>query len=39
MMQKINRAYEILSDEEKKRRYDLGETDFSSYENDYRKST
>jgi len=29
-MQKINKAFEILGDEEKKRRYDLGESDFSA---------
>ncbi|RIA89975.1 hypothetical protein C1645_738243 [Glomus cerebriforme] len=29
MMQEINKAYEILGDEEKKRKYDLGLTDFS----------
>jgi len=27
-MQKINKAYEVLGDEEKKRRYDAGETSF-----------
>ena len=28
-MQEINRAYEILSDEDKRKRYDLGETEFT----------
>ena len=29
-MQKINKAYEILGDEEKKKRYDLGQTEFAT---------
>jgi len=29
MMQEINKAYEILSDEDKRKKYDLGETNFS----------
>jgi len=29
-MQKINKAYEILGNEEKKRSYDLGQTQFAS---------
>lgn len=29
-MQKVNKAYEVLGDEEKKRRYDSGETSFST---------
>jgi curved DNA-binding protein CbpA len=28
-MQEINKAYEILGDEEKRKRYDLGDTDFT----------
>ena len=34
-IQEINKAYEILGNEEKKRRYDLGETDFSASGYDY----
>ena len=30
-MQGINRAFEILGDEDLRKRYDLGETDFSDY--------
>jgi curved DNA-binding protein CbpA len=29
-MQEINKAYEVLSDEDKRKRYDLGETNFNS---------
>jgi DnaJ-class molecular chaperone len=28
-MRELNKAYEILSDEDKRKRYDLGETNFS----------
>jgi DnaJ-class molecular chaperone len=31
-MQEINKAYEILSDESKRKRYDAGETDFTEYD-------
>ena len=34
-IQEINKAYEILGNEEKRRRYDLGETDFSASGYDY----
>ena len=34
-IQEINKAYEILGNEEKKRRYDLGESDFSASGYDY----
>lgn len=34
-MQEINKAFEILGDEEKRKRYDLGETNFTSSEYDY----
>ena len=35
MMQEINKAYEILSDVEKKRKYDLGLTDFPTDDFNY----
>ncbi|CAG8653643.1 7615_t:CDS:2, partial [Paraglomus brasilianum] len=34
-IQEINKAYEVLGNEEKRRRYDLGETDFSASGYDY----
>jgi len=37
-MQEINKVYEILGNEEKRKKYDLGETNFSDYGDDYQKA-
>jgi len=37
-MQELNRAFEILGDKDKRKRYDLGETDFPIDSSDYEYS-